>query len=86
MNLLFQKILATGTIFIILWVLLVIIMFFIIREITLWYFRINENTDNIKRIADSLEKLAIANDFIASDIDQKNDPLIFDNKDISKDE
>lgn len=33
-------------------------MFFIIREITLWYFRINENTDSLRRIADSLEEIS----------------------------
>jgi len=84
MNSLIQKTFAVGSILVIFWILLVIFLFFFIREITLWYFRINENTENIKRIADSLEKLVISHDFIASDVDQRNNKLVFENKDIPK--
>ncbi len=46
-------------------------LFFIIREIALWYFRINKNTESLDRIANSLEKIAVAADFLAIDIDSK---------------
>jgi preprotein translocase subunit SecY len=39
-----------------------VVLFFVFREITLWYFRINENTDSLRRIADSLALLASVKD------------------------
>jgi hypothetical protein len=57
----------------ILWFLVAVILFFSIRELMLWYWRINENTESLKRIADSLEIIATAQDFIASDVDSKNE-------------
>jgi|GEM_PF-5286351 hypothetical protein len=41
-----------------LFILVAIILFIVFRDITLWYFRINENTDSLKRIADSLEEIS----------------------------
>lgn len=42
-----------------LYMLISIILFFLIREIVLWYFRINKNTENLERIADSLQIIAM---------------------------
>lgn len=64
------KISSVATPVIITWVIISVMLFFIIREITLWYFRINENTKNISRIASSLEKIAATNKFIAMKANQ----------------
>ncbi len=64
------KISSVATPVIITWVIISVMLFFIIREITLWYFRINENTKNISRIASSLEKIAATNKFIAMKTNQ----------------
>jgi CHASE3 domain sensor protein len=53
-----------------------VLVFLIFREVILWYWRINENTESLQRIADSLEVIAAATDFLASDIDQKNSKKI----------
>lgn len=44
----FMDFISLGFVSFILVVLFSICMFFIIREITLWYFRINENTETLK--------------------------------------
>jgi len=49
-----------------------ILIFIIFREVMLWYWRINENTESLKRIADSLETIATAADFLATDTDRKS--------------
>lgn len=51
-------------------------MFFIIREITMWYFRINENTETLKSIDDSLRKIAIAAEFFTTDLVEKHNSKI----------
>jgi uncharacterized protein YpmB len=38
-------------------IILLIIIFLLIRELCLWYWKINENTENFRRIANSLEEL-----------------------------
>lgn len=55
---LFQTINSSFPTFVIV-ILASLILFFVIREITLWYFKIDENTDNLKRIADSLEFITL---------------------------
>lgn len=54
--------------FVIFWVLVSLVFFLIIREIVLWYFRINENTNSLLRIADSLEIIAIAHRPLAKEV------------------
>lgn len=54
------------------WLVTTVVFFLIIRELMLWYWRINENTESLKRIADSLEIIATAQDFMAEEIDKKN--------------
>jgi hypothetical protein len=66
-----------GPLVFILWFVMAILFFFLIRELMLWYWRINENTESLKRIADALEEIAAAQDFIASDIDSKNETKNF---------
>lgn len=39
-------------------ILVAIILFILFRDITLWYFKINENTDSLRRIAESLEEIS----------------------------
>lgn len=50
----------SGLIFIF-WLALGIIIFLLLRELMMWYWRINENTESLKRIADSLEILVASN-------------------------
>lgn len=40
-----------------LWIIGVLIVFLLIRELVLWYWRINDNTQSLQRIADSLEQI-----------------------------
>jgi CHASE3 domain sensor protein len=61
-----------GPLVFVLWFVMGILFFLLIRELMLWYWRINENTESLKRIADSLEIIAAAQDFMAGDIDSKN--------------
>ena len=49
---------GTGIIASIVFLIVSIILFFIIREITLWYFKINKNTESLDRIATSIERLS----------------------------
>ncbi len=42
----------------IIWLIFSIALFLIIREITLWYFKINKNTESLDRIATSIERLS----------------------------
>jgi len=39
--------------------LIAVILFLLFREILLWYWRINETVDSLKRIADNLELIAL---------------------------
>jgi len=66
-----------GPLVFLLWFVMAILFFLLIRELMLWYWRINENTESLKRIADALEEIAAAQDFIASDIDSKNETKNF---------
>jgi len=47
-----------------LWFLIFIFLFFIIREIVLWYFKINKAVDSLDRIANSLEIIASSDEEI----------------------
>lgn len=38
----------------------------------MWYFRINENTEALKSIDDSLRKIAIAAEFFTTDLVEKH--------------
>lgn len=67
-----RDIISAGYIGFILVLALFILSFFLIREVTLWYFRINKNTETLENISISLEKIAVAMDFLARDVDVKN--------------
>lgn len=49
---------------IIFWLLISILFFLVIREIVLWYFKINEAVDSLDRIANSLEIIASSDEEI----------------------
>jgi hypothetical protein len=59
-NLIMESLRFSGLIFIF-WLALGIIIFLLLRELMMWYWRINENTESLKRIADSLEILVASN-------------------------
>lgn len=61
-----------GVVGMVLFLLLFIILFILGREIILWYFRINENTETLKEISLSLEKISAAMVFLAEDVNYKN--------------
>lgn len=67
-----REAISTGFIGFVLIIALLFLSFFLIREITLWYFKINKNTETLENISLSLEKIAIAIDFLARDVDVKN--------------
>lgn len=69
---LINKYLSFGFVSFIIYFLTAVILLYLIREITLWYFKIDKNTETFERIAESLEKIAISVDYLATDIDQKN--------------
>ena len=51
-------------ILILLWLLISLILFLAIREIVLWYFKINEVSSSLDRIANSLEIIASSDEEI----------------------
>lgn len=57
-NQFFYQLMSAGFIGFILFISVSVVLFFVFREITLWYFRINENTNSLRRIADSLEEIS----------------------------
>lgn len=57
-NQFFSSLFTSGFVGFILFVLVSVILFIIFRDLTLWYFRINENTDSLRRIAESLEEIS----------------------------
>lgn len=59
----------------ILLVILFVLLFFIIREITLWYFKINKNTETLENIASSLEKIATVIDSLPKDAGINHDNI-----------
>jgi uncharacterized membrane protein len=69
---LFNNYLEYGFIGLIVIVIFFVFLFFLIREITLWYFRINKNTETLESISLSLEKIVVIMDFLAKDINYKN--------------
>lgn len=69
---LFNNPVDNGLVGIILFVAFIILLFILGREIILWYFRINENTETLKKISSSLEKISTAMVFLAEDVDYKN--------------
>ncbi|MFA6513675.1 MAG: hypothetical protein WCT50_00080 [Patescibacteria group bacterium] len=72
MNILNNPLFEPGPVSFLFWLAVVVVFFLIIRELILWYWKINENTQSLSRIADALEKIAIAQDFMAEDIDRRN--------------
>jgi hypothetical protein len=48
-----------GILIFIFWFFFGVVIFLLFREIILWYWRINENTESLKRIADSLENISM---------------------------
>jgi len=68
---LIAQFLSSGFIGFLLFFLFCVCMFFIVREITTWYFKINENTETLKSIDDSLRKIAIAAEFSTTDLLEK---------------
>jgi hypothetical protein len=65
-----------GLFYFTIYILVSIALFFIIREIVLWYFRINKNTESLSRIADSLEKISIAAEFFTTDLVEKHNSRV----------
>ena len=59
-------------------------IFFIIREITLWYFKINENTESMKSIENSLRKISIAAEFFTTDLLERHNSKIVTEKPTNK--
>lgn len=49
---------------ILLWLLISLLLFLAIREIVLWYFKINEVSNSLDRIANSLELIALGEEEI----------------------
>jgi len=82
--------LAYGFVGLIVVVIFFVFLFFLVREITLWYFRINKNTETLENISLSLEKIVVIMDFLAKDINYKNQQAEKENEatvgDISKEE
>ncbi len=62
----------TGALAIVMWVCVSLFFFLLVRELMLWYWKINQNSESLSRIADSLEVIANAVDFMATDIDAEN--------------
>lgn len=67
--------------YLLLYLLIIIFLFFLIREITLWYFRINENTKSLSRIADALDKIAMTDNFATQEVDKSSRVLDMNEKD-----
>ena len=57
-----------------LWLLITFLLFLAIREIVLWYFKINEVVSNLNRIANSLEIMASSDEEIT--IEKEPVPII----------
>lgn len=59
------NILADSALLFVLLLIIVVLLFFFIRELTLWYFKINQNTESLSRIAYALEKIVKINNSTA---------------------
>jgi len=79
-------ILTKNILLIIVFLLIALFLFFVFREIILWYFRINENTEYMRKISNSLERLADVAYCIAVDMDEKNKKLEHSEEQINDDE
>lgn len=59
-----------------------LILFLLFRQLFLWYFRINENTDSLRRIADSLEEISVT--LAADEVVTEKEAVTDDNQEINK--
>ena len=66
--------------------LIILIVFLLLRELVLWYWKINENTKNLKRIANSLEMLVKFQKYLIKSGEKKNSRIKEENKEEYEDE
>jgi hypothetical protein len=74
--------LSIGFIGFVIYILVAVFLFFLFREITLWYFRINENTNSLRRIADSLEEISAT--LAADEVITEEEVVVEDNQENDK--
>lgn len=63
---------SSGALFFIFWLAIGIVIFLLLRELMTWYWKINENTEYLKRIADSLENIAMVANLAVVDSSKQN--------------
>lgn len=58
MDIIIQTIRESVMLNVVIWIALVVFIFILLREIVLWYWKINENTNSLRSIAESLDVIA----------------------------